>query len=87
MSEIEYPNVKMEIIAKIFSPMYEYMDKHNISDGWPFVLFFGVYFYFTVYRHRSKSRKYNFFEKFLIGSWIGLALFSVTHQIILIVML
>jgi len=82
---ISYPNFKMEILAKILGPWIEFLDDHNISDGWPFVLFFGLYFYLTVYRHRSKSRKYNFFEKFLIGSWIGLAIFCVIHQIILIV--
>jgi hypothetical protein len=85
MTEVDYPNIKLEVLGKVLEPWLEFIDKHNISDGWDILLFFVVFYYFTIFRRRRKKGKYTAFERIQIGFIIILAFYCVVSQAILIV--
>jgi len=87
MENIQYPNIKMKIIDKIFGPSMNFLQSKNISPLFIPLIIWTFYVYFHIFRKKSNRKKEEFtiLEKISIWGWIITLIFTIASQIIMII--
>lgn len=85
MNNINYPNTKIEFAAKIFSPIFDFLEKYNINGGFIITILLGLYVYFSIYNNKPKKQKLDLQEKIIVYVWIFSIITNVIFQILMII--
>ena len=82
----QYPNIKMEIIDKIFGPIINYLDSKNITGFLVPLILSSIYVYFRIFKGRyKKGKELTLLDKICILAWIFIIIMTIVSQIIMIV--
>jgi hypothetical protein len=81
MTETEYPNEKIRLIAWLFGPSFDLLETHGIFGGFIALPLYGALIYWKCFRKRPKGELLGWREKTYVTLWFVLLISCIGIQI------
>ena len=74
-----------KIIESVFGSTLDYLDANNVAGGWLFIIPFGLYLYFGMFKKKRKWICFTGHDKFGVVIFIIGTVFTIIAQISMLV--